>query len=234
MAIIQDWKIRTTSAKCEDTGERFADGQEFYTCIFEDVPTDSFLRRDYAVESWKRISPTLAPPPFSFWKSTYKAPVAAADSKATADTSVEGMLRRFIDEDEPRTEQARYILALMLERKKVLVPTDSRETETRKLLFYEHAQTGDVFIVADPMLRLAEIEEVQREVSALLAAEEKRFAEHGSDSVGDVLDESGESKENSAEDEREESSGPKNESIAIADKQLADPVGSDPAVEPRK
>lgn len=234
MAIIQDWKIRYTSAKCEDTGEAFVDGQEFFTCIFEDPASDAFLRRDYAVESWKRIGPALSPPPFSFWKSTYKAPLQATDAKATADTSVEGMLRRFIEEDEPRTEQARYILALMLERKKVLVPTDSQETETRKLLFYEHAHSGDVFIVADPGLRLAEIEEVQREVSELLAAEERRLAEVGSNVDGDGLDDGGESEEDSAKDEGQEAPGTENETIAIADEELANPLGSDPAVDTRE
>lgn len=234
MAIIQDWKIRHTSAKCEDTGEAFVDGQEFFTCIFEDAASEAFLRRDYGMESWKRIGPALSPPPLAFWKSTYKAPVPVSDAKATADTSVEGMLRRFIDDDEPRTEQARYILALMLERKKVLVPTDSQETETRKLLFYEHALSGDVFIVADPGLRLSEIEEVQKEVSELLAAEEKRLVEKGSNVDGDELDQEGQSEESSSKDKGQNPAGSENETIAVADEKLANPTGSDPAVEARE
>ena len=88
------------------------------------------------------------------------------------DTSAEGMLRRMAEEDEPHTENARFILALMLERKKTLIPTDVKDAETRKLLFYEHKDTGDVFIVADPGLHLSEIEAVQREVTELLAREE--------------------------------------------------------------
>lgn len=174
MAIIQDWKIRSTEAKCEVTGEPFKDKEEFYTCIFDDPESDGFVRKDYSVEAWKEVRPTLEPKPFSFWKSTYKAPVKVEEPKKMEDTSVEGMLRRFIEEDDSKTENARFILALMLERKKVLIPTDSKETETRKLLFYEHAENADVFIVADPGLKLAEIEEVQREVADLLAQEEAK------------------------------------------------------------
>ncbi|MDF2376413.1 MAG: hypothetical protein P1U81_09225 [Verrucomicrobiales bacterium] len=178
MAIIQDWKIRSTRAQCELTGEAFEDGQKFYTCIFEDPDpeSDGFIRRDYAVESWEKVKKEASPAPFSFWKSTYKAPVLVVDKKALADTSAEGMLQRFVEEDDPKTENARYILALMLERKKVLVPTDIKETETRKLLFYEYATTGDVVVVADPGLKLAEIESVQMEVAELLAQEEARAA----------------------------------------------------------
>lgn len=176
MAIIQDWKIRSTHARCEVSGDAFLDGDQFYTCIFDEPASDGFLRRDYSAAAWKKVRKKLDPAPFSFWKSTYKAPVRAAEDHRTTGTSVEGMLRRFIDQDDPRTENARYILALMLERKKTLIPTDTKETETRTLLFYEHADNGDVFIVADPGLKLAEIEAVQREVVDLLAEEDKRAA----------------------------------------------------------
>ena len=58
----------------------------------------------------------------------------------------------------------------MLERKRVLRPTDSCTDEAggRRLLFYEHAATGETFVVADPGLRLDQLEEVQREVGELL------------------------------------------------------------------
>lgn len=198
MAIIQDWKIRSTDAKCELTGDAFSDGEDFYTCIFEDPESDGFIRRDYSVESWGKVKAELDPPPFSFWRSTFKAPVVEEDKKALEDTSAEGMLRRFVQEDDARTENARYILALMLERKKTLVQTDAKETDNRTLLFYEHAQNGDVFIVADPELKLAEIEEVQREVADLLAAEEagqrsgeKESLEENSENDEDEADDSG-------------------------------------------
>lgn len=204
MAIIQDWKIRSTHAKCEHTGEDFEDGQDFYTCIFEDPDpaSEGFLRRDYSIDSWESVRDEISPPPFSFWRSTYKAPVVEEDKSAIPDNSAEGMLQRFIEEDDPKTENARYILALMLERKKVLVPTDSKETESRKLLFYEYDATGDVIVVADPGLRLDEIEAVQLEVSELLAVEE---AKANPDS------EPGEAGEEVAESESSESEEKSNE-----------------------
>lgn len=174
MAIILDWKIRATQAQCELTGDAFSDEQEFYTCIFDDPESDGFIRRDYAVESWEKVRDEIDPKPFSFWKSTYKAPAKEEDEKKIDENSIEGMLRRFTEEDDPKTENARYILALMLERKKKLIPTDVQETESRRLLFYEHEDSGEVFIVGDPGLKLDEIEAVQIEVAGLLADEENR------------------------------------------------------------
>jgi hypothetical protein len=197
MAIILDWKIRATQAQCELKGEAFADGQEFYTCIFDDPESDGFIRRDYAIESWEKVQSKIDPPPFSFWKSTYKAPVVETDKKKIDESSVEGMLRRFTEEDDPKTENARYILVLMLERKKKLIPTDVQEAESRKLLFYEHEESGEVFIVGDPGLKLDEIETVQMEVAELLAAEERGIS--GEASSDDETE--GETKGESTEDD---------------------------------
>lgn len=231
MAIIQDWKIRSTHARCELSGEPFSDGQEFYTCIFEDPATDGFIRRDYSAPAWKEIRKKLNPAPYSFWKSIYKAPVKEGENEADSEASIEGMLRRFTDEDDPRTENARYILALMLERAKTLIHTDSKDTETRTLLFYEHADNGDVFIVADPGLRLDEIESVQREVSDLLAEEERRAAETatsvepvepGNEQAEEDKHEPDEHGDNAAESEEEP--------VALAGEEFAEGLGADAVV----
>ena len=56
----------------------------------------------------------------------------------------------------------------MLERKKILRQTDTKFTDDNKLLIYEHAKTGEVFIVLDPQLKLTEVEAVQTQVADLL------------------------------------------------------------------
>lgn len=231
MAIIQDWKIRSTHARCELTGEPFADGEVFYTCIFEDPATDGFLRRDYSAPSWKEVRKKLDPAPYSFWKSTYKAPVREEKADPGAEASVEGMLRRFIDEDDPRTENARYILALMLERNKTLIPADTKETGTRTLLFYEHADNGDVFIVADPGLRLDEIESVQREVSELLADEERRVREQAaSDEGGEPGGDQPENDENEAQQQGEKAPQSEEETVSLAGDEAAEGLRADPGI----
>ena len=82
------------------------------------------------------------------------------------------MLRRLIDENDPSSENARYILAVMLERKKILLPVDVKEEKKSKMLFYEHHKTGEAFIVRDPILKLDEIDNIQEEVSEWLSSEQ--------------------------------------------------------------
>jgi hypothetical protein len=60
------------------------------------------------------------------------------------------------------------VLAVMLERKRVLKQIKTEETENGRVLIYEHAKSGDVFIVPDVQLRLDELETLQSEVAHLL------------------------------------------------------------------
>ena len=166
MTIQLDWKISRRGNKCSHSNVKFADGEAFYTCIFDDPESEGFLRKDFSEAAWSELSDTLKP--FSFWKSTCKYPQEEGTPEVLENESAESMLRRMIEEDEASTENARYILALMLERKKALFPVGVKETESSRLLLYEHRATGDVLIVRDPQLKLDEVEKVQVEVSQLL------------------------------------------------------------------
>ena len=79
------------------------------------------------------------------------------------------LLQRFIEDGDPMTENARYILALMLERKRQISQTAEKEVEGNKMLFYENKKTGQIFIVRDPELRLDEVAQIQEEVATILA-----------------------------------------------------------------
>ena len=176
MAIIQDWKIRGRTHECAHTQRAFVDKERIYTAIFVDPDSDNWVRRDYSSEAWDKIHEKFEPQPFSHWGSAYRAPIVQENTEVLGKASAETMLRRMIDENEKHTENARYILALMLERKKTLIPLEETETDEtgRKFLVYQHKHTGDDFIVVDPELKLDEIVSIQEEVAAQLVAEEAR------------------------------------------------------------
>ena len=78
----------------------------------------------------------------------------------------ENLLRRLVSEAEPATVNARYILALILERKRILRPIESSD---ESLLVYEHAGTGESIVVPNPRLSLDQLSAVQNEVYEMLA-----------------------------------------------------------------
>lgn len=138
------------------------------TVLLEDPKTGDLMRRDYSLAAWAEVEPTLGSS-FSFWRSEYEAVKSEARPEIAEKESAETLLRRLCEEDSIMTENTRYILAVMLERKKQLKQTGTRETEDATFLVYEHSKSGEVYIIRDPELKLAQIEEVQKEVSRLLA-----------------------------------------------------------------
>lgn len=165
--INQDWKIKSRAHTCCVTGRPFEDEEPFYTAIFEDDSAEGFVRKDYSQEAWEQAREGLRP--FSYWRSLYEAPREEPRRREVVEKEgAESLLRRLVEEDDPATENARFILAVMLERKKTLRETDSRSLGSAMLRIYEHARSGEVFIIRDPQLRLDQIESVQREVADLL------------------------------------------------------------------
>lgn len=164
--INQEWSIQGRGHVCSATGEPFQDGQHFYTLLFDEKA--GFRREDLSEAAFK-ARPADGPKPFSFWRSKYEKPAPAAP-EALGKQTAEDLLRRYMAEDSPQHTNARYILALMLERKRLLKPIEQRRSEDgRLLLVYEHSKTGEVFVIPDPQLRLDEIEGVQMEVAAMLS-----------------------------------------------------------------
>ena len=176
--MLQDWTIQARTDRCDVTGEPFTDGEAFYTLLYRDRH-DALSRRDVSAAGWRQLrADPKAARPFSFWRSKFTPPPPPAP-EALPRADAETLLRRFLAEGRPEHGQAVYILALMLERKRLLRQTDAQTDPSteRRLLFYEHVKTGESFAVLDPGLRLDQLDDVQREVGALLKSRENVTAE---------------------------------------------------------
>jgi len=160
-----DWDIKGRAHTCTKTGKSFEDGEFFYTLLYRDG-ADGFRREDLSEEAWQQRDESSAPPPqpFSFWRSKYEPP-APPPPEALKKDDAESMLRALLAQNDPETANAAYILALMLERKKILIPVESHDT---KLLVYTHADSGETIVVRNPALHIDQIPEVQQQVGTLL------------------------------------------------------------------
>jgi hypothetical protein len=156
-----EWEIKSRAHVCARSEKEFFEGEYFYTLLFREG--DGFRREDVCEEVWENRNENIRP--FSFWRSKYEAPPPPAPETLPKDDA-EGLLRRLIAEQQPDTLNARYILTVMLERKRVLRPVESEDDD---VLVYEHLATGDTFVIANPHLSLEQIPAVQAEVSELLA-----------------------------------------------------------------
>jgi hypothetical protein len=162
--MLAEWEIKARSHACARTEVPFNDGETIWTLLFRDK--HGFRREDVSEAAWDQLKETVQP--FSFWRSKYQAPPETPPEPMQKE-SVEALLRRLLDEDRPEYLNTRYVLAAMLERKKILKPVDVRETGPEKILVYEHVKSGEAFLIVDPGLRLDQLDAVQNEVASLLA-----------------------------------------------------------------
>ena len=80
------------------------------------------------------------------------------------------LLRQLVTMDDPAMKNVVYVLAVMLERSKILVERDSKGLEDGTIRrVYEDRKQGDTFVILDPRLRLENLSEVQQQVVALLS-----------------------------------------------------------------
>jgi hypothetical protein len=167
MAFAESWHVRSRGRECAATQRAFADGETIITALFPDPESSGYVRRDYCVDAWQSRQPS-DDKAFSFWKTNYSVPTGPETSSRVEKLSAEEILQHLVEEDEDHTENARFILAVMLERQKLLRETDSQSTPSGILRVYEHRKTGEVFLVKDPNIPLSKVEAVQNEVFTLL------------------------------------------------------------------
>ena len=156
----QDWNIRTRSGSCAATERPFEDGAPVYSRL---VPgPDGYVREDYSREAW---SEALREGAISVWKSTFHAPAPVPEDRAVRKETAESLLRQLIEVDDEAHRNVIFILAVMLERQRIFVEREvQQDDDAVRVRVYEHRKTGESFLIPDPELKLAELEDVQAEV----------------------------------------------------------------------
>ena len=169
----QEWNIRSRGEVCAGTGEAFSDGDTVVSRLVFDE--EGYRREDYSEGQWTEA---LKDASVSVWRSVYHPPAPPPEEPLKKETA-ESLLRQLMETDDPANGNVIYILAVMLERRRILVERDVHQREDGgKTRFYEHRKSGETFLVPDPDLKLSELAQVQQEVLARLgkpsgAGEEK-------------------------------------------------------------
>ena len=162
-----DWNIQSRAHACEACGRGFHDREHYHTLLFDEKA--SFRRLDVCQSCWqKQFSEGGRERKgfLSYWSGTYEAPPPPSEpiQKETA----ESLLRKIIELNDPHYAAAAYILAAMLERKRLLKIKEELVREGQRVFIYEQPRTGDLFTIVDPNLQLNQLEAVQHDVAALL------------------------------------------------------------------
>lgn len=168
---MNEWNIQSRAHACQACGRHFADKQPYHT-VLQDHRRE-VQRLDLCEACWREGHADGASSRQGFisqWQGVYEQPPAAAP-EAIKKENAEGLLRRIIERNEPRYAAAAYILAAMLERKRILKVKEQFRREGLRIFVYEHPKTAEIFTITDPDLHLnqpEQVQQIQREVADLL------------------------------------------------------------------
>lgn len=174
----QDWNITQRGHRCLSSGKDFDGGVIIYSRL--SFTQDGYVREDYLADYWDE---SLRQGSLSVWKGAYEEPKAKA-AEPLRKENAESLLRQLIETDDEANRNVIFILAVMLERKRLFIERDVSDREDGlKIRVYEHKTTGEMFAIPDPGLKLSEIGKVQEDVLVRLGGEPKQMEVN---SVADV------------------------------------------------
>jgi hypothetical protein len=161
---MSEWEIYKPLGECWGSGRKIEFGEEYVGAL---VQTEEGLhRRDFCADYWEKEKPDV----FCYWRT--KLPESGQKRQLFVDDQ---MLMAFFERLEKETEQEkidfRFVLALILMRKRLL-KYDSSRTETDQEI-WQLRITGDkqTVEVINPHLDEEKIEQLSGQISEILQTE---------------------------------------------------------------
>jgi hypothetical protein len=157
-----EYEIQPMSLHCAQTGRELKPGETYFSLLTE--TQQGFARLDYAAEAWQ------GPPEGSigFWRSKVPAETGGRRRQIVDDSVVMEFFERLDGAEDATKQDFRYILALLLMRKKILKLAGVTREGDREILVLRTASGSTEHRVVNPGLTEPQLEAVQAEVQQIL------------------------------------------------------------------
>ncbi len=152
-----EYQIQPSTRRCTVTGRELQPGEKVFSVLLDEG--GKFIRKDFSAEAWQ------GPPPhaFSFWVGR----VSSGDGKRRPPIDDDLLLdcfQRLEGQIETEKVNFRFVLALLLMRRRRLKFEESRTEDGQEVLFLRCNKTGDHHRVVNPNLSEVEMASVQQDV----------------------------------------------------------------------
>ncbi len=156
-----DYQIQPNSRRCAVTGRELQTGERFFSALLEE--DRRLVRKDFSTEAWQGAPQGAV----SFWTGH----VLAATDKLKPrfdDDLLEDCFQRLEGKTEPGRVNFRYVVALLLMRRRRLRFENSTVEEGVEKMMLRCLRSGAVHEVVNPRLSDDEMTQVQEEVFNVL------------------------------------------------------------------
>jgi len=160
-----DWEIKKTLGQCFGTGKPLEVGQEYYAALVE---TEQGLeRRDYSEDYWHQQPPEV----FCYWKSRMANP-EQKKKLFIDDEMLMAFFERLADETEQEKINFRFVLTLILMRKRKLKYDASASDDAGNEVWTLRVTGQDRLVkVINPHLSEDQIEQLSGQMGQILQVE---------------------------------------------------------------
>jgi hypothetical protein len=152
-----DYQIQPSTRRCSITGRELQPGERCYSVLLEEG--SKFVRKDYSVEAWQ------GPPEgaFSFWMGRLALPQSKRRQPIDDEMLME-CFQRLEGQLEPSRLRFRYVVALLLMRRRRLKFDRTQQDGPQEVLLLRCTRTGASHAVVNPSLTDEELATVQDDV----------------------------------------------------------------------
>jgi len=160
-----DYEISRASGKCAATGRTFKENEFYYAALFESPL--GFERRDYSLEAWS------GPPEncFCYWKGRVPTREKKPNTIVIDNSILMHLFCRLEDDSSPMRQKFRFVLALLLMRKRLVRFEQAIRNEAQEYWQVRLVQEQSIQQVLNPHLSEQEIEQLSAQLTAILSGD---------------------------------------------------------------
>ena len=159
-----DWEINKPLGQCSGSGQKIEPGEEYYGALVE--AEQGLVRRDFCGEFWEREKPQV----YCFWKTKLAAPNEKKQLFVSDDMLV-AFFERLANETEPEKVSFRFVLALVLMRKRRLKYDSTKKDNGCEVWRLRVTGEKDPVEVVNPHLNEEQIEQLTSQIGQILQAD---------------------------------------------------------------
>jgi hypothetical protein len=158
---MDEWEINKPLGQCYGTERKIESGEEYFAALVETA--EGLQRRDFCADYWDSQKPDV----FCYWKT--RLPEPGQKKQLFVDDQ---MLMAFFERLEKETGQEkinfRFVLALILMRKRILKYDDTRTEDDREIWRLRIVGEKQIVEVINPHLDEEQIEQLSSQIGEIL------------------------------------------------------------------
>jgi hypothetical protein len=158
---MDEWEINKPLGQCYGTERKIESGEEYFAALVE--TEEGLQRRDFCADYWESQKPDV----FCYWKSRLPEP-GQKKQLFVNDQMLMAFFERLERETEPEKINFRFVLALILMRKRILKYDDTRTDNGREIWRLRIVGDKQIVEVLNPHLDEGQIEQLSSQIGEIL------------------------------------------------------------------